>query len=104
VETSAKPNLNRLYTPVGAALWRPVGDGRGLWVYPQLYTFKLVIGAIGAYGYDDHWCYKDFQDAATAFFLWNPLESREPEGWVRHPPSGRRRFPDGDPATEEIRE
>jgi hypothetical protein len=87
----------------GAEAFREVGDGRGLWVYRMFYTFKLVIGPIGSGGYDDHWCYKDRQNAVTAFFLWNPLETAEPEGWVRHPPSGRRRFPDGDPATEEIR-
>ena len=88
----------------GAAFFRDLGDGRGLWVYPMLYTFKLVIGPLGSLSYDDQWCYKDLQDVVTAFTTWNPLEQAEPEGWVRHPPTGRRRFPDGDPATEEVRE
>lgn len=87
----------------GAAAFRDLGDGRGLWVYPQLYTFKLVIGKLGSLSYDDGWCYPDLQSVVTAFDSWNPLEVAEPEGWVRHPPTGRRRFPDGDPATEEIR-
>lgn len=87
----------------GAMLYRDLRDGRGIWVIPQLYTFKLVIGPIGSCGYDDGWCYKDLPSVVEAFSEWNPAEDAEPTGWVRHPMSGRRRFPDGDPATEEIR-
>ena len=45
----------------------------------------------------------DKEAVVIAFLTWNPATETEPSGWVRHPPSGRRRFPDGDPATEEVR-
>lgn len=86
-----------------AILFRDLGDGRGVWVYPMLYTFRMVVGPIGCGGYDNYWCYKNFKSVVTAYSEWEPLKEPEPQGWVRHPPSGRRRFPDGDPATEEVR-
>ena len=87
----------------GAVLYRELGDGRSLWVYRMNYTFKLAIGVTDAGGFDNSWCYKDLLTATLAFHAWRPFETPEPEGWVRHPHTGRRRFPDGDPATEEIR-
>jgi hypothetical protein len=86
-----------------AMAYRDLGDGRGIWLIPMLYTFKIIIGPKGSDGYDDGWCYKDLHRAIHAFAEWNPLIEPEPQGWVRHPPTGRRRFPDGDPATEEVR-
>lgn len=86
----------------GAVLFRDLGDGRGIWVYPMMYTFKLVIGSIGSRSYDDGWCYADLGSALSAVAFWNPATEPEPSGWVRHPQSGRRRFPDGDPASEEV--
>lgn len=86
-----------------AIFYRDLGDGRGVWVYPMLYTFRIAIGPTGSRGYDDYWCYADLQSVITAYLEWEPLKEREPQGWVRHPPTGRRRFPDGDPATEEVR-
>jgi hypothetical protein len=87
----------------GAIAFRDLGDGRGVWIYPMLYTFKIAIGPIGSLGYDDDWCYKDLESVVAAFALWEPSTEPEPSGWVRHPSTGRRRFPDGDPATEEVR-
>jgi hypothetical protein len=89
---------------LGSILFRELGDGRGVWVYPMLYTFKLVIGPLNAGWHNGGWCYKDLPSVVVAFVVWNPVTEPEPDGWVRHPPSGRRRFPDGDPTTEEIRE
>jgi hypothetical protein len=87
----------------GAIMTRDLGEGRGAWIYPMLHTFRIAVGAVEGGGYDDCWCYKDLLNAYTAFCDWNPATEPEPQGWVRHPPSGRRRFPDGDPATEEVR-
>lgn len=92
----------------GAIAFRDLGDGRGLWIYPMMYTFKLVIGKVGADTYEDGWCYKreymtDFIRVCIAMNAWDPNKEPEPIGWVRHPATGRRRFPDGDPATEEVR-
>lgn len=93
---------------VGAIGFRDLGDGRGLWIYPMMFTFKLVIGEIGKDTYEDGWCYRreSVEDAIAvhyAMHAWNPETEPEPVGWIRHPTSGRRRFPDGDPATEEVR-
>lgn len=88
----------------GAIAFRDLGDGRAVWIYPMLYTFKIAIGPVDSPGYSDHWCYKDLKSVVSAFALWEPSTEPEPGGWVRHPPTGRRRFPDGDPATEEVRD
>jgi hypothetical protein len=39
--------------------------------------------------------------AVAAAQLWDPLAQKEPEGWMRHPQSGRRR-PGGNAALEYI--
>jgi hypothetical protein len=88
----------------GAIAFRDLGDGRGIWIYPMLYTFKIAIGPVGVPWFDNGWCYKDLECVVAAFALWEPSTEPEPLGWVRHPSTGRRRFPDGDPATEEVRE
>lgn len=87
----------------GAVLYRELGDGRSIWVYRMFYTYKMAIGRTTAAGFDNSWCFKDLLTATLAFAEWNPDMNDEPTGWVRHPHSGRRRFPDGDPATEEVR-
>ena len=94
---------NELGGQPSALLFRDLGDRRGLWIYRMNYTHKIVLGPIGVPWYDNHWCYKDLASATAAFNAWNPATEAEPTGWVRHPDSGRRRFPDGDPATEEVR-
>ena len=88
----------------GAELYRELGDGRSIWVYRMMYTYKLAIGYTDSAGFDNSWCFKDLRSASIAFALWNPDEQVEPTGWVRHPHTGRRRFPNGDPATEVIAE
>lgn len=73
---------------------RSFPDGRKLWLYTMLYTWRLVIGrADDNLGYDDAWCYDDFLVALRQFENWDPLDpaTPEPEGWIRHPRSGRRR-------------
>lgn len=86
-----------------ALCFRNLGDGRGLWLRRQIYNWQLAIGPILSREYDDQWEYLDGLVAIHAMAEWNPLLTKEPTGWVRHPPSGRRRFPDGDPTTEEVR-
>ena len=87
----------------GSVAFRKLADGRGVWIYPMLYTFKLCIGRLGTPCFDDGWCYADLDSAVAAFALWDPELEPEPSGWVRHPRTGRRRFPDGDPDSEEVR-
>lgn len=74
-------------------------------VMPLMVTFAIVITAKGdnIHWCDDRWCYNSVEDAAQAALRWDgnwPLT--EPDGWHRHPFSGRRR-PDGDPAQEYVR-
>ncbi len=45
------------------------------------------------------WCYGTFEEAVAALWAWDDAKNPEPGGWMRHPPSGRRR-PNGDPRKE----
>lgn len=72
-------------------------------VMPLMYTGALIYGATAnQYGYMDRWCYKSVQAAIAAGDAWAGDWPNEPEGWHRHPGTGRRRE-NGDPSTEEVR-
>jgi len=82
--------------------YRLLDDGRGVWLLPMFAgNLRLAIGDPGSLWYDDGWCYQaDRTDAAwTAALGWDG--EGEPEGWYRHPDTGRRR-PGGDPAKEHV--
>lgn len=81
------------------AMCRELGDGRAIWLRPQLFNFLLIIGKTDDEGFDDCWEYQDINAALTAFALWDG--NGEPHGWYRHPPTGRRR-PDGDATKEYV--
>jgi len=82
---------------------RLLPDGRAVWIQRQIFTYAITIGhADDGFGYDTEWTYETEERALAALKKWNPLEQAEPEGWHRHPDSGRRR-PDGDPAKEYVR-
>lgn len=79
---------------------RPLGDGRAVFLLPRLFgNLRVAIGDVGSIYLDDGWCYQAEQsDAAWRAALgWDG--DGEPEGWYRHPDTGRRR-PDGDPLRE----
>jgi len=77
---------------IGALMFRDLGDGRGMWLYRMLFTFKIVIGPIGSPCFADGWCYKKLDNALSAFILWDPKTEKEPKDWTRHPASGRYRY------------
>lgn len=52
-------------------------------------------------GHGDRWCYDTIEQARAALEAWNGEHDTEPQGWHRHPTTGRRR-PDGDAAREYI--
>lgn len=61
--------------------------------------------------YTDRWDYYGFVETFKAVIFWDPpndyeftggIPVSEPEGWIRHLPTGRRRK-NGDPSTEETR-
>lgn len=65
-----------------------------LWVatHRKLFTWALSIGQIGdKVTILDTWCYPDHAAALAALERWDPHAGGEPEGWHRHPRSGRRR-------------
>jgi hypothetical protein len=68
---------------------RRIGDGRCAFIMPKIYTHAIVTARIGdMVGWDDCWCYPTYDDAKAALDVWNG--TGEPEGWIRHPDSGRR--------------
>jgi hypothetical protein len=81
---------------------RDLCDGSYVMIRPLLFHWMLIRGDFeDLIGYWDRWCYADEAGARAALdaFPENPGPGYEPEGWHRHPPSGRRR-PDGDPSCE----
>ncbi len=83
-------------------LWvEPLADGRMLALLPWNGAgYQLSLGSFGL-GWDDTWIYLAEMHAAAwrAALGWDG--EGEPEGWYRHPASGRRRD-DGDPRMEYI--
>lgn len=71
---------------------KPLLDRPGYYacVMPLMFTAAIIIGRIGEDGeYDDRWCYHSVEDARRALEAWDG--EGEPQGWHRHPPTGRRR-------------
>jgi hypothetical protein len=62
------------------------------WVglFDFLFTTAIIVGKMGdTLNIYDRWCYHSREDAQKALDNWNGID--EPEGWHRHPSSGRRR-------------
>mgnify|MGYP001031230436 FL=1 len=79
---------------------RPIGNGRYAAIAQFMFSTAIVVGRIGNYScYEDRWCYKTAEDAIAALEAWDG--QGEPQGWVRHPTTGRRR-PNGDAEAEYI--
>lgn len=77
---------------------KPLGNGRYACIRPLVFTHAIITGRIGdTSSYDDRWCYNGYEAAKAALDAWDG--TGEPEGWHRHPGSGRRR----DGVTEQVR-
>jgi hypothetical protein len=76
------------------ALVRRLPDGRLCGVKRLLFHWTIHVG-ITFTGHDERYCYATFAGAASALEAWDG--EGEPDGWHKHPSSGRRR----DPATGE---
>lgn len=74
---------------------RLIGRGRYVAIYPKAYTHAIITGRVGdRTGYGDCWCYLSYREAAIALARWDG--EGEPEGWIRHPHTGRRVSMDAD--------
>jgi hypothetical protein len=65
-------------------------DGEVAWCARMMFTTAILYGW-RSYGHVDRWCYETLADARRALMEWSGEPGTEPEGWHRHPGSGRRR-------------
>lgn len=70
---------------------KPIRNGEywaGLYIF--MFTTAIIVGKMGdEYSVEDRWCYHNREDAQKALDNWNGIG--EPDGWHRHPYTGRRR-------------
>lgn len=94
--------LRREYGPGFA--WRPNVNGRIYVAIPRLYDSGAIILCEEDVesGVEQEWMYESLHGARAALAAWDPSVHAEPQGWVRHRPSMRRRE-HGDPAKETVR-
>jgi len=80
-----------------------MGNGRYCCIAPFAFTHAIITGRMGDnWGYADRWCFENIGLALTALFDWAGKDFEgEPQGWHRHPDSGRRR-PEGDASKEYV--
>jgi len=86
---------------MGYTNWRELPDGTILAVGPMLHGNGRLFVDIDSCGYADCYCYDSLDIAEKSMLEFNPEKDKEPEGWKRHPTTGRRREK-GDPATEKV--
>lgn len=69
---------------------QPIGNDMYAAIMPLMFTHAIIIGKIhDVAGYEDRWCYHSYDQAKKALDAWNKIG--EPDGWHRHPGTGRRR-------------
>jgi hypothetical protein len=62
----------------------------------------MIIADLTEWGYGDRWCFATKHLALRGLGMWIDADGKgEPQGWHRHPETGRRR-PDGDASKEYI--
>lgn len=77
-----------------------IDENRYACLVPFAFTHAIIIGKLfDMCSYDDRWCYETYGEAMQALKEWDG--QGEPQGWHRHPFTGRRRQK-GDPATEYV--
>ena len=84
----------------GYSHYKRFPNGRDAAVTRLLFTYA-ILADLTRWGYGDRWCFETEAKAVAALDAWNGEEGTEPQGWHRHPPSGRRRD-DGDASKEYI--
>lgn len=71
-------------------LWT-LPDGRICGVHRLMYHWTVHVGLDYA-GYEDRWCFHEFNDAVIALLLWDGTGDM-PGNWHKHLKTGRRRNP-----------
>lgn len=74
-------------------------SGRDACIARFAFTFAILADMTPDGGHGERWCYDTIGQARAALEAWNGEHDTEPQGWHRHPATGRRR-PDGDAARE----
>lgn len=72
----------------GYSDYKMLSNGIDACIAPFAFTCA-IISELSHFGYGDRWCYKNYQLAKAALDAWDG--TGEPDGWHRHPDSGRRR-------------
>lgn len=67
-------------------------DGEIAIITKMLFTYAILY-ELNPYGYGDRWCYRTAEAALAALTEWDG--TGDPQGWHRHPDSGRRVDEDG---------
>lgn len=80
--------------------YRRFANGRDAAITRLMFTFA-ILADLTQWGYGERWCYHTYRDARAALDAWLGEDGTEPQGWHRHPDTGRRRE-NGDPSTEVI--
>lgn len=81
--------LSWLETECGYKFVREIPNDHYAAIYPKMFTHAIITGRVGdRVSLGDCWCYPDFASAVRALAAWDG--TGEPQGWMRHPDSGRR--------------
>jgi len=80
--------------------YRQFASGRDACITRLGFNYAILAN-LTASGYGDRWCFQTYVAAWHALEAWNGTDETEPQGWHRHPASGRRR-PDGDASKEYV--
>lgn len=81
--------LDQLVAEYGYRHAKLIGGGRYACIFPKMFTHAIITGRVGDHwGFGDCWCYRSAAEAKVALDRWDG--TGEPEGWIRHPASGRR--------------
>jgi hypothetical protein len=92
--------MHALCDASGYSDYRVFASGRDACIGRFAFTVA-ILADMTPDGYSDRWCYPTIEQARSALEAWSGEHDTEPQGWHRHPTSGRRR-PDGDAAREYI--
>lgn len=76
---------------MGYSSWRMLEDGTILAVGSMLFNNGRLFIDVNHHGYDDCYCYDSVELAHQSMMSFDEHKDAEPEGWKRHPSTGRRR-------------